>query len=497
MISFHLNDQPLDLYDNASYAVEGRSPLFAAQAIPGTRVYSFNVPLTKSNRRIFRFAERIGTLEPPQQVFPDAELYLFGTRWRSGTLRLREASTNGYALSFHTDAGDLAARISKQRLTDLDLGTDVLNLTADPEAIYPDRRYALFPVKNPAFYGELNEDYVGYMNYYHQGAFATNTTANQYNIVPFPFLLYVLNQVAQQLGYLGVSGPWTQEEDIRRLVIYNTYALDELFEGLNTYQSKIDFTNHVPPTEVGKFLVAIKNLFGLAIFVNPRTKYLEFVRLTDVLSDQAFSDLSDRATAQYTLTPNASDGFALGLTPDNGDELYKILPYADQSYRIGNGAESFETPIGTLFEVKDNDAEREWAIPQAQQAGNSPAYLDENAALALQNDFGLRLLFYRGLQPDSANNRYPQASPEGNYYKLGYSGFSGLYERCYRPWLDFLSTTQQVETSFRFRAPEVLGLDFRRKIMRGHVKYFIRDYKLSITRNGIRPARVTLQKVRV
>lgn len=507
MISFYLRHQPLDLFDNASYAVEGRSPLFEAQAIPGTRVYSFNVPATKNNQRLFKFAERVGGAAPSSPleggyrgVFPDAELYLFGTRWRTGTLKLREASTEGYSLSFHTDAGDLAARISKKRLTDLNLGTDVLNLNADPQQIYPQRKYALFPVKNSTFYGDTNPDYAGgpdtgYMNYYLGGAFASNTITNQYNIVPFPFLLYILNRVAEQLGYLGVSGPWTEEEDIRRLVIYNTYALDELFGGLNVYQSQITYANHVPPMELGKFLIAIKNLFGLAIFINPRTRYLEFVRLTDVLADQTFTDYTPLSTAPYSQTPNESDGFALGLAQDSGDDLYKSLSYADQGYRTGNGpgrraAESFETAAGTLFELKEEAGGRDWTIPHTQQPGNSTAY-------ELENTFGLRLLFYRGLQPDSQGNLYPQGSPEGNYYKFGYTGFNGLYERCYRPWLDFLSTTQQVETSFRFRAPEVLNLDFRRKIMRQHVKYFIRDYKLSITRQGIRPASVTLQKVRV
>lgn len=497
MISFHLRHQPLDLFDNASYAVEGRSPLFAAQAIPGTRVYSFTVPLTKNNQRIFRFAERIGSAESPQQVFPDAELFLYGTRWRSGTLRLREASLNSYSLSFHTDAGDLAARIAKQRLTDLDLGTEVLNLNADPEAIYPQRKYALFPVKNPAFYGDVNADFGGYVNDYAGGQFNTNTSVNTNTITPFPFLLYVLSRVAQQLGYLGISGPWTDEEDVRRLVIYNTYALDELFDGsLNVYQDQINFANHVPAIEVGKFLVAIKNLFGLSIFINPRTRYLEFVRLNDSLGFPAVYDHSKLTSAEYTLTPNESDGFALGLSKDNGDELYKTLPHDEQTLRLGNGAESFETAAGTLFEVRQEHNGREWTIPQAQQAGNSPAYLDENGALALKNDFGLRLLFYRGLQPDSQGNRYPQGSPNGNYYKLFYQGPNGLYERCYRPWLDFLTATQQVETSFRFRAPQVMSLDFRDKIIANHIKYFIKDYKLSITRTGIRPAKVTLQKVR-
>lgn len=499
MINFYLRHQPLDLFDNASYAIEARSPLFEAQAIPGTRVYSFNVPATKANQRLFKFAERTGRhtggANIEQQTFPDAEIYLFGTRWRTGTLKLREASSEGYSLSFHTDAGDLAARIAKKRLTDLDLGTDVLNFNADPDAIYPQRKYALFPVKNPAFYGDANSDFGGYVNDYSGGQFATNTAVNAQTIVPFPFLLYVLNRVAGQLGYLGVSGPWTQEEDVRRLVIYNTYALDELFGNINTFRTQITYTNHVPPVEVGKFLVAVKNLFGLAIFINPRTRYLEFVRLTDVLALSGFSDYSRLSTAKHTLTPNESDGFALGLGKDSGDEIYKSPNpvqtqfIASQTYRSGNGAESFEAPIGTLFALTEEKDGRQWTIPQSQQGGNSSAY-------EIENPFSLRLLFYKGLQTDSQGNAYPQASAEGNHYKLGYTGFNGLYERCWRPWLDFLSVTQQVETTFNFHAPEIMRLDFRHKIMRQHVKYFIKDYKLSITRQGIRPAQVTLQKVR-
>lgn len=501
MISFRLRHQPLDLFDNASYAVEARSPLFESQVIPGTRVYSFNVPLTKNNQRLFQFAERTGGTIV-QRTFPDAESYLFGTRWRSGTLKLREASSQGYSLSFHTDAGDLAARISKKRLTDrgpggLDLGTDVLNLNADPQAIYPDRKYALFPVKNPSFYGDLEPAYGGYLNDYLGGEFQQNQAENTHAIVPFPFLLYVLNRVAQQLGYLGVSGPWTEEEDVRRLVIYNTYALDEFFGVQKSFATQITYANHVPALEVGKFLVAIKNLFGLAIFINPRTKYLEFVRLTDVLSDTDFLDFTPLSTAAYQQIPNETDGFALGLATDSGDDLYKTLSSADQRYRIGNGAESFETATGTLFEARTEHNGRQWTVPQAEQAGNSPSYVNENLSPVLSNSFSLRLLFYRGLQPDSQGNLYPQGSPEGDYYKLSYDGPKGLYQRCWRPWLDYLSTTQQVETTFRFRAPEVLQLDFRRKIMRQHIKYFIRDYKLSITRQGIRPAGITLQKVRV
>lgn len=497
MIAFRLNNEYIDLFDNASLSIEAKSPLFAADAIPGTRIYTFSARKTRKNQRLFQFAEKIAVKSVVS--YPNVEAHLFNALWKVGELKLRDASPDRYNLSFHTDAGDLAGKIKGKKLADLDLGTGLLDIsTGTLSEIYPERKYTLFPIKNLDFYGDKNIDYAGYMNYY-KNDFVQNTDAggrpqNTNCLVPFPFLLYILNRIAQQLGYLGVSGPWTEEEDIKRLVIYNNYALDKLVDGRNAYNQQIDFRNHVPDMEIGKFLIAIKNLFGLSFFINPRTRYIEITKLQDVVRNTNFQDMNRLASAEYQKTPYQGNGFLLSMKIDNADELSKELSTTDYNYQIEGTEEKFETEAGTLFQIDEEDqitGNRSWSIPQTRQRGSSPEF-----ELGI-NNFSLRLLFYHGLQPDSQGNLYPQASSEGSYYKLGYSGFNGLYERCWKDWLDMLQASDQVETTFRWGAYELQNFNFRNKIIRDYSKFLIREYRVSISQIGVSPTQVTLQKVRV
>jgi len=488
MIGLRYQGQYLTLFENTSINVSAKNPMFGGDSIPGTRVYDFRLPLDAVNKRLIGHVQRLDD-ETPWPTLDNVGLH-FGKGlhlWRIGKLKVRKATKDDCTVSFHTDAGDVATAIKDKKLADYDLGTAAVNF--QPELTYPDVNYTFFPVKNADFYGDANPDYLGYVNYYDQGAFGTNTSANNHTLVPYPFLLYILNRLFQQLGYYGITGSWTQQTDIRSLVIYNTQSLDRITGVLNRYASSFKYADHMPNISVGQFLVALQNLFCIGFFINPITRMVQIEPLSTILKDGGYKNITYMAGQAYEKGNRYENGFSLAMGTDSRDDMYNQRSTAPFSFAIDAGGNEFHTAAGTLFETKHQDTintNRTWTIPEAAQTGNS-------APFEVEGDYGLRLLFYRGLQADSTGNAYPRGSSEGTEIALRYDTGKGLYVQSWQAWLDFLSRTVAVETQMQFPIKDFMELDWQKKIMRLYQRYFLGEYAFSVNmKEGIQPAKVTL-----
>jgi hypothetical protein len=467
MIGFRIDGEELDLNASTSVQVEYYSGLFEIERIPGMLTFPVTLPWSKKNKRLLGFPGNLSVRRYRREPF-DCQMYL-GNLWRIGKLYILGTSDKGISVNFQSDIGDLGDGFKNDSLHDLDLGSVPLSMAV--QAVYPESTYALFPVYNPVFYDndEAFATYAGYLNYYDT---SFKTLSTQHPCTPFPYLVHIMRQVMAHYGY-RITGQWLEEEETRRLVIYNTYALDA------PEQATVEHRLHVPDIKVNEFMKAIRAAFGLGYLFNTATKTMEVVRLNDVVQITGYVDWQARALQVKGWKPNDTDGFRLELTPDSSDELNKVTPPA-AVLQLGKGKDLISAKLGTLHMRQEGSR----LLPQARQEGSSGRY-------AGSDGFSLSLLSYRGLE-----GGYPLGSSQ----QLAWTGAEGLYEQCHRHWLDFLGETESIETEINLNITDLRTLRPERKVLvrDGHTPLKAFWTKISVTislQDGIKTAKAPLLKV--
>jgi hypothetical protein len=484
MIALRYDTEYFDLDDNVSISLEADSPAFVTDAIPGLKVYKFDLPASRQNRALLNYADQISR-RSGFRVLDNVHLELLGLHFRKGKLQLEQASPKSYTVSFISDTGDVAAMLKETRLRQLAMGMENVSTNSNTGS-YPVRNYCLATVKNPLFYGDANQDFSGYVNYFDNNAFQTNTTTNQHCLSPFIFVRSVLDAIAALIGY-RLKGAWL--EKINHLCIYSNRALDQLdANGLNVYQSTFSLASQLPDISAGAFLQALRSLFGLMINFDSNLQQIEVVPFTDLVSDTNYRNMDHAAVAFQANIPYELDGFRLSMGTDNSDELYKRKTLRSSYYEQAGAELKISSAAGTLYPLTEEDPRNPgqlWSISQAEQPGTSEPF-------ELENEAQLRLLWYLGKPGD-----YHQVSYAGGPYELSYSQYdnNNLYETAWSKWIGHI-TQPSVQTNLNLNLTDLLTLNFKQKLMIKNTAYLLEKYSLPVSRKGLGSARVRLRKVK-
>jgi hypothetical protein len=484
LIALRYDTAYFDLDDRSSITLEAESPAFRLDAIPGLKVYRFELPASRTNRALLSYADQLSR-STGFRVLDGVNMEIMGLHYRKGKLQLEQSGPRGYRVSFMADTGDVAAILKETSLRGLDLGTEAVS-TSPNTAGYPTRSFCYATVKNPLFYGDANPDFSGYVNYFDNNAFQVNTTTNQHCLTPFVFVRSVLDAIAGLIGYRQ-EGAWL--DNINNLCIYSNIALDQLDgAGLNVYQSSFALQDHLPDMSCAAFLQGLRSLFGLMVNIDSNRQLISYLPLSELVSDTDYQQLNHAAVAEFELQPYALDGYRLSMGMDSTDELYKRKSQRTFYYEQGAQEMKVGSQAGTLYMLTEDDPRNpgsQWTIPQAEQPGTSDAF-------ELENEGGLRLLWYHGLQ-----DGYFQASPYGDTYDLSYGSTDerNLHDTAWTQWLRH-TDTPSINTRLNLRMNDLLRLDFAKKIMMRHNAFLIEKYSLPVNRNGLGTAKVKLRKVK-
>ena len=485
-VALKLNGEFLELDQDTAVDIDVRNPALEPGKIYGSKIVNISLPITPTNQRLLGFAEVPANTQPANE-WQDVECYLHKLLWRVGTLKLRRVS-GVYEMSFYSDNGDVQARLKNRTMPGLDLGTDTPDYQTSQ--VYPNVNHIFFPIKNVDFYGNKNTDYKGYVNYYYGGSFATNGATNDYTRVPFPFLLYILDKTYKELGYRGIQGDWTTDAEIRKVVIYNNYAIDKLDgSGKNVFDTTITYNRHVPEIGIGDFLIDVAVFFGVVPMPDPKTGWVDIVRIGDLLT-ASYKDVLKPGIA-YEFVPNQADGYYFAQMRDDSDKLLE----ADSdwlTYKVGQGGERVETRASTLLVESDDDTinTRTWTIPVVQQPGSSPEF-----DLGL-NRAPLRFLVYNGLQTDSAGNSYPQGHYATPAMSLRWDDGSIGLSKNYDEWMAWRDKTIKVERELRMTIGDFLARDITDVVMVDRLRYILGRLRAQVRiKDGIGPVRAELWKL--
>jgi hypothetical protein len=476
---------------SSTVSLEIGNPYFGFNSVPGITTYPFSLAGTDDTKRKLNFPHRRaaqGQVPAPEP----AELYIDGVLWRVGALVYEsyDEEKQVFQYKFLADAADLQSRIEGVSLKSLELGTVPLERRHDAAD------YALPMMRNTAFYGSANKDYIGWLNYYFPGYYAFNTALNYHALVPCPRLIPLLRRVLAAVGY-SLSGPWTEEPEARKLIVVSNRAADKVVNKLNTYVGAVQLNQHVPDMSVGEFLVALQKYLGLGYSFDPVRRQLRITRLGSIVADPAYVT---RQGGKARLFPPQYQGYTLEMKLLD-DELNKTRDTSWSKLLLGAGKEPVSTSATTLHvgTVRDTIRNVDVLVPMLESKGASPEF-----ELGDDSRLGLALLLDQGLQPASDGKLYPLASPLNTNLQgqvvgestLHWRGELGLYARSHKPWLDFLSAAGKEERTMEFRVADLLSLDPGRKELVGYRKYLWEKISLSVpTGRRLESARVTYRNI--
>ena len=422
-----------------------QSPSFEAGAIPGIASLPLDLAWTPGNLLGLNFPHLFRGPGGPPPVVVDA--YVQNVRWRRGSLVYLSVDAQAQLLryNFVADAADLATLIQDVKLDTLDFGEMPLTLNINDA-------YALLPVRNATFFGDADQapaGYPGYLNYYPPGS----NTATASTLAPQPYLVPVLRQLLALFGY-ELTGSWPDDPEIQRLCIYS--------DRLATDPATVVLSRHLPAVDVADLLLGVQGLFRLELYLNPATRQARFTPLRQVLA-QAAGSQRPRPGAWQASTANATNGFLLSQEPDSNDDLDKTLDTSWQKFTVAKGGEVQSLKIGTLHAVEATDAGRTWLVAAYEGKGAVPG----NAAVGDESRVGLRLLFDRDYQLDSAGRSYRLGTALATnlrgelvgQYSLQWAGEQGLYAQWHQAWLAFRARAVQHQYQSPFTPADLLTLD--------------------------------------
>jgi len=366
-----------------------------------------------------------------------------------------------------------------------------------------------FPVVYaPRLYGNLNPDFTGYINHIgivNQNAAASNLWENTY--IPFYRVRYILDQIATQAGLEDIlfDVPTAQADSLNSLLIWNNYALDQVYENKNFdantfkngFASSIDPTNHVPDDTALEFINRLAQSLNFHFRFRANRIYLK-------------PNLRQIQTPQHDWTQYTQPYYDRTFIPGTGvtmsfEEDIDVQPVGQlEPFVLGEGYNDLELPFRPVpASTRLNPISGyEWKTATIEQPGTSPP-------LDLETEQQVfRLFFDHGQQVDENNDTYWMASydytdyagTEIGAFSLDFPGDQGLYATWWKDWALLLFSP----VIKRLIALPVDALLQMRKWNRTKVYIYdnqgsamgvVRSIQFKANANGLGIAQVELQKL--
>ena len=426
----------LQLEPDLSVELELNSWLLAdSDELPGSFSYPISFPLSENNRRFVGHSHLPESRPREQKV----SVWVNGVMLKQASLayKIEKSAASGY---LKIDAGEIASRIRGKFLHEAlsdkyYYGSSMSNLAllmkAAATAAPGDYPFTFFPMSNSIFAPEARDftTIPGYQQFKIINAWnGTNfVVAKDRHIVPFLYLTYVIKKACEFFGFTA-TGSFLQHPEIQQMVIYNSQTLSlslvEIQPGIRQ-----SLGMHVPYMTISDFFRALRDDFGVGIFFDTGKMECAFELYDQMRDQEAFQDFSPYLLKGYDNEQPDEKGYQLTSYQDSEDGYYKS--YEPVTYSIRNGEKSVKAKIGTLQMQRLPNLEagaRSWLVPVASQKGNlaQPFFREATDYFNLvpdhKNGFGLRLLSYRGMQPDDGGVNYPYGTSMTRRYDQGRVG---------------------------------------------------------------------------
>jgi hypothetical protein len=391
---------------------------------------------------------------------------------------------------------------------------------------------------------------------------STNPDRWHHELVPLPYLCRAVEALLDEAGLLLDGDVFRNEEVRSQVVVSNNHIQCLVGTALGLEFPFSEFAPAIYPT--ARLRDMLPPLTGIELLIRVCKRYnavplfrrgrvLAIRSLVDILNDRRFEDITTWVEPGNDMELETLDGLELteaeegtdtarldekydpariigtvrlpsdlsSLSPTNGDyavvevvnKVYKRLngnwvEWADYlpSVSTGTNATSIDVGVGFVSMWRGEDVSktgRNWLVPHVQQKLSDPQY--DVHYLGTTDMEQLRLLFYRGLQPDSTSDTYPLLSNDiydyfgsevfGATMREAIDGPMGIFERWYAPWLRAIQEARIAPKRVRIPIHRLRNWQWDKKLMIEGNIYLCREIDVEFTTTGMGVAQVELLRL--
>ena len=334
--------------------------------------------------------------------------------------------------------------------------TDFLAHIDDVRANNANYDYAFPMIYNPALYDGQNSQWLSWINYY-EGGFKRNSTFTlskewEYTYIPMWKVKAVLDQLFSDAGYdPPVHSLYTLFND---LIIYNLSPIDEMqqewmeanqaFGWTNSFAMSINPGDHLGDISVADFLRSLEITFNFLWDFDRKEKIVRIRPVKPIVNSRPGTDIEAMLGGAPTVKLPARPTLILRHKQQADDYASATdLSWQEYTYAMDKEETTLQSELGSIL-TRDINTLAGGSVSARVPAANHPG---NSAILEINNEVVPRLLWYRGMYPDSGGNNYPYASYDdldssgvhiSGAISLRWDGTYGLIAQYWDDWLEFL-----------------------------------------------------------
>jgi len=532
MLSFFINEQPVDLSPDFSITLNFKSPMFNDI---GSFTYPIKLPFTPRNASILNFKHRIENKGNPYQEFPCR--IQFDCHSITGIFKCRISNVqNGYEGSVYLMNGDFYYGIKDLNLRKIDMGkllfpdiaTALTWINDSQSKYYPDVPCAFPYIFNEYYYDPVttNDFQKYYNNHFGSGYNIVEyapETIDKTIIIPFLYLRYVLDQIFLGLGYEFDDYVFSGDEELSRLILYNSASANNNKGWVYncSFLDEIYFNFHVPDIKVSEFLSGLENFFNARFFVNSNTRRVSLKLLNDVIHDSLDIPFSKDVITRSVELEDQIFGYRVFMALDSADLMYEGLGNWDENiYKSGCGyAESLaDLPsypmalIGSFYYIGEEkeyyymNSNKNWEKvftiditftemmigdgSQSIETKFSPlwhdfTHYDDISACSYKSTdaYQPRIVFAKKLWGPGKWGMYSNC--KSDHYSLLFSDINGLKYKFWDEYLKWRMGVKLIKSTVQLGVKDVFDFDFSRKVTMLGIRSLVKSIQVTVKQNNI------------
>ena len=535
MLSILIADQPLELSDDFSVSLNLKSPLFNDV---GDYSFPFKVPATVRNMAILGWKNRIAASRSIYETY-DGNIRWNGIVLYCGQIRIKTASDKTFEGTLYIDKGNFNYEVKDLLLNRIDLG--LKEFATDNEAIdyfnwslthfYPEVDFSMPQITNLDYYDPqaTNPELQAYNLIFPDGKLHKTTSDGTQRtiLIPFLYLKYVLNKLAESFGYRLEDEFFTSSTELSRLVIYHSVNLSEVIFGLQ----QLYYCRFVPKVKVSEFISGLEKWFNCSFHADSKQRVIRIVSNRDVLLHSEMVDFSDNILSISQEIPDQITGFRFLLGPDSGDKVYQAQLDAEKGITdyIRGVVDTFSeippypfTWLGDIYYIVDTNSWWQLGVNPISfliewiQLPNGPALTDkffyrwgddknkfETIFSSLSDKFGMVSCGNLGTDKDKITPRLFWVGMTGGWgtpyllrglaydgnFSLRYTGSNGLFNLYWKDWVDWIMNTRKsVKIEKQMDFIELKNMDFTKRYRMNGINYLVSEISVTLNKASIKSA---------